>query len=66
MALKDTQKLKLYFKKTALPLLAVGIAFLMSAITLIPFLDSMSGIDLSYRTGTTSAAGALFWRWTRV
>jgi hypothetical protein len=49
--LTDTQTPKLFLKKTALPFLAVGIAFLMSAITLIPFIDSMAGIDLSYRAG---------------
>ncbi|MGC2062018.1 MAG: hypothetical protein WA610_03505 [Thermodesulfovibrionales bacterium] len=37
-------------EKTTLPLLAVGISFLMSAITLIPFRDAMSGINLGYRT----------------
>jgi hypothetical protein len=38
-------------KKTALPLLAVGISFLMSAITIIPFRDFLSGTDQSRRTG---------------
>ena len=58
---EDTRKLKLYFKKAVLPVLAVGLAFLMSAITLVPFIDSMSGIDLSYRAGTTETGnGALF------
>ena len=42
--------LKRLSKKARLPLLAVGISLLMSAITIIPFLDSMSGINLGYRT----------------
>ncbi|MFZ2197986.1 MAG: hypothetical protein WAV13_09660 [Thermodesulfovibrionales bacterium] len=41
---------KLVLKKTALPLLAVGIAFLLSAVSLIPFIDAMTGINLGYRT----------------
>jgi hypothetical protein len=40
-----------FVKKTAFPLLAVGIAFVMSAVVLIPFIDSMSGINLGYRAG---------------
>jgi hypothetical protein len=50
-ALPDAGNLKLFSKKTVLPLLAVSIAFLMSAIALLPFLDNMSGVNLSYRTG---------------
>jgi fumarate reductase subunit D len=44
---------KLVLMKTALPLLAVGISFVMSAITLIPFRDGMAGINLVSRTGGT-------------
>ena len=47
----DTGSLKLFAKKTVLPFLSAGIAFLMSAIALLPFLDNMSGVNLSYRTG---------------
>ncbi len=48
-----TRRLKGLLKKTGLPLAAVGLAFLMSAVTLIPFLDDLSGFDISYRTGYT-------------
>ncbi len=41
--------LKRCFIDTALPLLATGIAFVLSGIILIPFIDYMSGINLSYR-----------------
>lgn len=42
--------LKAVIKQTSLPLLAVGIAFLLSAVALVPFIDAMSGINLGYRT----------------
>jgi hypothetical protein len=44
---------KLIIVKTGLPLLAVGISFVMSAITLIPFREGMTGINLVSRTGGT-------------
>jgi hypothetical protein len=47
----DIRSLRLFSKKTVLPLFAVGIAFLMAAIALLPFLDNMAGVNLSYRTG---------------
>jgi hypothetical protein len=47
---KNTSILKLVLKKTVLPLLAVGLAFLLSAVALVPFIDAMSGINLGYRT----------------
>jgi hypothetical protein len=50
----DAVRLKLFLKKAGLPLIAVGVAFLMSAVTLIPFIDYISGLDLSYRTGGTA------------
>ena len=50
----DTGSIKVFFKKSALPLLAVGLAFFMSAVTLIPFIESMSGINLGYRSGARS------------
>jgi hypothetical protein len=40
-------------RKTALPFFAVFIAFLLAAFSLIPFTDSMSGINLGYRVGHT-------------
>ena len=40
-----------FLRMTALPLLAACIAFPMAAITLIPFRDSMSIINLGYRAG---------------
>ena len=49
--IKNKWYLKLFFKKTALPLLAVCIAFLMSSVTLVPFIDFMSGVNLGYRAG---------------
>ncbi|MFZ2198532.1 MAG: hypothetical protein WAV13_12405, partial [Thermodesulfovibrionales bacterium] len=45
--------IKLISIKTALPLLAAGISFIMSAIVLIPFRDGMAGINLMSRTGGT-------------
>ena len=50
-AAPDAGSLKLFSRKTALPFAAVGIAFLMAAISLLPLIDSMSGVNLSYRTG---------------
>jgi hypothetical protein len=50
----DAVRLRLFLKKAGLPLIAVGMAFLMSAVALIPFIDYMSGLDLSYRTGGTA------------
>lgn len=47
---RNTDVLKRLLRKTALPLLAVGIAFLMSAVSIIPFIDTMSRINLGYRT----------------
>lgn len=47
---KHADHLKHFVKKTAFPFLAVGIAFVMSAVALIPFIDSMTGINLNYRT----------------
>ena len=38
-------------KKTGMPLVAVGLAFLMSAYYLASFIDAFSGINLSYRAG---------------
>jgi hypothetical protein len=52
-AVSDKNYLKLFAKKTALPFLAVFIAFLMAAFSLIPFTDSMSGVNLSHRVGGT-------------
>lgn len=49
----NTATPKLIVMKTALPMLAVGISFVMSAITLIPFRDGMAGINLLSRTGGT-------------
>ena len=40
-------------RDTALPLLAVVISFLLAAVILIPFRDSMAGINLGVRTGGT-------------
>jgi hypothetical protein len=40
-------------KKTVLLLLAIGISFVLAAVTLIPFRDSMAGINLGVRTGGT-------------
>ncbi len=54
---KITFALKPILIKTALPLLAVIQAFLMSAIAIIPFKVSMSGINLGYRTGGTQFKG---------
>lgn len=59
-SVKDNRRLRLYFKKSALPMFAVGIAFLLAAITLIPFIEGLAGINLSYRTGTTFGAGTIF------
>ena len=50
-AYKNTDTLKRLFRKTALPLLAVGIAFLMSAVALFSFVDDLSAINLGHRTG---------------
>ncbi len=47
---KHADRLKPFVKKTAFPFLAVGIAFVMAAVALIPFIDSMTGINLNYRT----------------
>lgn len=47
---KEKYKVKISIKMTALPLLAVCIAFVMAATALIPFRDAMSGINLGYRT----------------
>ncbi|MCL5022522.1 MAG: YfhO family protein [Nitrospirae bacterium] len=49
-AFKDKERIKLALEKTALPLLAVGLAFLLSAVALIPFIDTMSSFNLGYRT----------------
>ena len=49
-AYKNADTRKSFLKKTALPLLAAGIAFLMSALTIVPFLDALSGTNLGYRT----------------
>lgn len=38
-------------KKVGWPFLAVGLSFLLAAAMLIPFIDSMAGIDLGYRAG---------------
>jgi hypothetical protein len=43
--------LKHFFIRTVLPFLAAGLAFPMAAITLVPFRDAMSAINLGYRTG---------------
>jgi hypothetical protein len=48
---KNAAVMRPILKKTALPLLAVFIAFAMSAVTLIPFRDAMSAINLGYRAG---------------
>jgi len=48
---RDRQTLRQMTVNTVLPLLSVGIAFIMAAITLIPFMDSMSGVNLGYRVG---------------
>ena len=48
---KRADTVKFLLKRTALPLLAVGIAFLMSAVALVPFINFMSGINLGYRSG---------------
>ena len=50
-AATDVRRVKLLLKKTGLPFLAVGIAFLMAAIALLPLADSLSGVNLSYRSG---------------
>lgn len=47
----ETVGFKPFIKKTLLPFLAVVIAFPMASVTLIPFRDAMSGINLSYRAG---------------
>ncbi len=47
---KNSGTIRHFLKKTALPLLAVGIAFLLSAAALLPFINAMSGINLGYRT----------------
>ena len=52
-AMSDRNYLKLLAKKTVLPFLAVFIAFLMAAFALIPFTDSLSGVNLSHRVGGT-------------
>lgn len=57
---KDGKKLKPYLIKFALPMFAVAIAFLLAAIILIPFIEGLKGIDLSYRTGTTYGTGTIF------
>lgn len=41
--------------KAVLPLLAVGLAFLMSAVTLVPFAENMGQINLSYRSNAGSS-----------
>jgi hypothetical protein len=48
--ISKSANLKPVLKKIALPLLAVGIAFLLSAVALVPFIDTMSGINLGYRS----------------
>ncbi len=46
--------------KTILPFAAVGIAFLLTAIALVPFADSLSKVNLSYRGGGTFGDGRVF------
>ena len=48
---KSDKKLTSLVITTGFPLLAVGMAFLMAAIIIIPFLDSMAEINLGYRSG---------------
>jgi len=49
VAAAENMNLKHDFINTALPFLAVGIAFVMSGVILVPFVDYISGINLSYR-----------------
>ncbi|MDA8431588.1 MAG: hypothetical protein M0Z60_01345, partial [Nitrospiraceae bacterium] len=46
-------------KKAALPLMAVGAAFVMSAAALVPFADNMRAINLGYRAGGGTSFGGL-------
>jgi len=48
---KELNGLKDLTLKTVLPLLAAGIAFIMAAVTLIPFMASISGVNLGWRVG---------------
>ncbi len=57
---KDSTRLRLYLKKSILPMFAVAIGFMLSAITLIPFIAGLSGINLSYRGGTAYGTGTIF------
>ena len=56
-SIRDDRRRKAFFKRTALPFLAVSIAFLMSAIALIPFIDAMTGINLGHRAGASTHFG---------
>jgi hypothetical protein len=57
---KDGSRLTLYLKKFALPMVAAGIAFLLAAVILIPFIDGLKGVNLSYRSGETYGKGTIF------
>ncbi len=57
---KDNNRIKLYLKKSTLPMVAVSIAFLLAAVILIPFIDGLQGVNLSYRSGTVYGTGTVF------
>jgi hypothetical protein len=60
MSSRNANGISLCIRRTALPLAAVGIAFALAAIALLPRLDFFSGIDLSYRTGTAFGDSRIF------
>jgi hypothetical protein len=59
-SVKAVEKIGLVVRKTAFPLAAVGIAFAIAAIALVPRIDFFSEIDLSYRTGMAFGDNRIF------